>query len=417
MESTENNNLDFSDIYAFFKDYDLQYFKNKHEILDIIQSFLEKYDNDQAFYIVDLTKVIHQYQRWIHNLPNVKPHYAVKCNPNQVIIELLAKLGCNFDCASRDEIAQVLSAGVSPDRIIFANPVKASNQIKYARQEDIDLMTFDSISELYKIKLYHPKAQLVIRIKVDDSKSVCQFSSKFGASTEELENIFSIAKTCQLNLVGVSFHVGSNCYGVESYDNAIKDAYTTFEMAKKHGFHFHLLDIGGGFPSNNTKLTFEEIAQCVQDSISKYFSDYPELEVIAEPGRFMVATSHTLVLNVIGKKEYINPDTREKTFKYYLNDGVYGSYNCIYFDHARPTILPYNERDGKLYKSTVMGVSCDALDVIDKNCMLPDLEIGEWVYTEDMGAYTVSSSAASFNGFKIPKCVYCITENIKPNNE
>ena len=147
--------LDISELYTFFKDYDLQYFKNNNNVLDIIKSFLEKYDNDQAFYIVDLSKIIHQYYRWTQHLPNIKPYYAIKCNPNNVIIELLAKLGCNFDCASRDEISQVLSTNVGPERIIFANPVKASNQIKYARQEDIDLLTFDSISELYKIKLYH----------------------------------------------------------------------------------------------------------------------------------------------------------------------------------------------------------------------------------------------------------------------
>lgn len=411
METTEN--LDFSDLYAFFKDYDLQYFKNNNEILDIIKNFLEKYDNDQAFYIVDLTKIIHQYQRWTQHLPNVKPYYAIKCNPNKVIIELLGKLGCNFDCASRDEIAQVLSTGVSPDRIIFANPVKASNQIKYARQEDIDLLTFDSISELYKIKLYHPKAKLVIRIKIDDSKSVCQFSSKFGAGMDELESIFTIAKACQLDLIGVSFHVGSNCYGLESYENAIRDARITFDLAKKHGFTFRFLDIGGGFPGTDEKFTFESIAERIKTAIDTHFlknSEYLDLEVIAEPGRYMVSTSHTLVLNVIGKKEHVD-STGEKTLKYYLNDGVYGSYNCIHFDYANPKIYPYNERDGKLYKSVVFGPTCDSMDTIEKECLLPDLAIGEWVYSECMGAYTISASSANFNGFKPARCYYCITEN------
>jgi len=409
METTEN--LDFSDLYAFFKDYDLQYFKNNNEILDIIKNFLEKYDNDQAFYIVDLTKIIHQYQRWTQHLPNVKPYYAIKCNPNKVIIELLGKLGCNFDCASRDEIAQVLSTGVSPDRIIFANPVKASNQIKYARQEDIDLLTFDSISELYKIKLYHPKAKLVIRIKIDDSQSVCRFSSKFGAGMDELESIFTIAKACQLDLVGVSFHVGSNCYSLDSYEKAIQDARITFDLAKKHGFIFRLLDIGGGFPGTDEKFTFESIADRIKGAIDEHFSEeYKDLEVIAEPGRYMVSTSHTLVLNVIGKKEHVD-SAGEKTLKYYLNDGVYGSYNCIHFDYANPKIYPYNERDGKLYKSVVFGPTCDSMDTIEKECLLPDLAIGEWVYSECMGAYTISASSANFNGFKPARCYYCITEN------
>lgn len=410
MEQSEN--LDISDLYTFFKDYDLQYFKNDNDILDIIKSFLEKYDNDQAFYIVDLSKIIHQYYRWMHSLPNIKPYYAIKCNPNNVIIELLAKLGCNFDCASRDEISQVLAADVSPDRIIFANPIKASNQIKYARQEDIDLLTFDSISELYKIKLYHPKADLLVRIKIDDSKSVCRFSSKFGASFEELESIFSIAKACDLSLIGVSFHVGSNCFGLESYSIAIHDAANAFELAERHGFIFRLLDIGGGFPANSDKLAFEDIAKTIRDALDKHFYiKYPNIEVIAEPGRYMVSTSHTLVLNVIGKKENKDKNTNEKSFKYYLNDGVYGSYNCIHFDYASPKIYPYNERDGKLYSSTVFGPTCDSMDTIDKECLLPDLAIGEWVYSENMGAYTISASSANFNGFKPAKCYYCITEH------
>lgn len=410
MEQTEN--LDFSDLYTFFKDYDLQYFKNDNNILDIIKSFLEKYDNDQAFYIVDLSKIIQQYYRWTENLPNVKPYYAIKCNPNKVIIELLAKLGCNFDCASRDEISQVLGSDVSPDRIIFANPCKASNQIKYARQEDIDLLTFDSISELYKIKLYHPKADLLVRIKIDDSKSVCRFSSKFGASFEELESIFTIARACELSIIGVSFHVGSNCFGLESYANAIRDARSAFDLAEKHGFNFHMLDIGGGFPANNDKLSFEDIAKTIKESIDECFTNkYPDLEIIAEPGRYMVSTSHTLVLNVIGKKEYVDRDTKEKSFKYYLNDGVYGSYNCIHFDHASPKIYPYNERDGTQYRSIIFGPTCDSMDTIDNDCLLPDLAIGEWVYSENMGAYTISASSANFNGFKPAKCYYCITEH------
>lgn len=404
-------NFDINDFYSFLRGFDLQFFDNDKDTLDVIQSFLEKYDNDQAFYIVDLNKIIRQYYRWTQNLPNVKPYYAIKCNPNRVIINMLAKLGCNFDCASRDEICQVLDCDVNPDRIIFANPVKASNQIKFARQEDIDLLTFDSIGELYKIKLYHPKANLLVRIKIDDSQSVCRFSSKFGASVEELDKIFGIANAINLNIVGVSFHVGSNCFSLNTYADAIAEARRAFDLAEKAGFTFRMLDIGGGFPANNEKLTFEDIAATIRNAINDNFGEkYPDLEVIAEPGRYMVSTSHTLVLNVIGKKEHIDAETGEKSFKYYLNDGVYGSYNCIHFDYAKPKIIPYNERDGTEYKSIVFGPTCDSMDTIDGDCLLPDLAIGEWVYSENMGAYTISSSSANFNGFKPAQCYYCIRE-------
>jgi len=407
-----NNTLDFSDLYAFFKDYNLQNFSNDKDILDKIRCYLDMYDNDQAFYIVDLSKIIQQYQKWTMRLPRVKPYYAVKCNPNRVIVELLAKLGCNFDCASRDEIAQVLNAEVSPDRIIFANPIKASNQIKYARQEDIDLLTFDSLSELYKIKLYHPEADLLVRIKVDDSNSVCKFSSKFGVDLEELDGIFTLAKACKISIVGVSFHVGSNCFDLNTYANAIKDAKKTFDIAKNFGFNFQVLDIGGGFPADDDVQNFDDIADIVNKTIDEVFvKEYPQIKLIAEPGRFMVSTSHTLVLNVIGKKEEVNKQTNEKLIKYYLNDSVYSSYNCIHFDHAKPKILPYNERNNEMYRCIVFGRTCDSMDTIDTDCRLPDLAIGEWVYSENMGAYTISASSANFNGFKPTQCYYCISEN------
>jgi ornithine decarboxylase len=368
-------------------------------------------------------------------------------------------MGCNFDCASREEISMVLSQGVSPDRIIFANPCKASSHIKYARSEDIDLLTFDNVSELYKIKLYHPKAKLLVRIKVDDSKSLCKFSCKFGASMEELDDIFKLAKASSLEICGVSYHIGSLCKDLETYENAILEAKKVFDMGKKYGFEMNVLDIGGGFPGlddedeedeleqrseedsqmeseeeldkikidieNDTKkrgcsvctegeivekkiLKFKDIAKIIQTTIKNNFNN-ENIRVISEPGRYMVATSHTLVLNIVSKKEYLDKENNEKYFNYYLNDGVYGSFNCTIFDHAKPKILPYNERDGKFYKSYIWGNTCDSIDSCGIH-YLPDLAIGERVLVENMGAYT-TAAATTFNGFKKTECYYVLRKD------
>ena len=202
---------DISDIMTFLRETNVKSFINSDDIYDIIRAFLDENHSDSAFYIVDLTKIIEQYHKWFEHLPNITPYYAIKCNPNKTIIQLLGKLGVNFDCASQHEIAQVLSAGVSPDRIIYANPCKSSSYIKYARSTDVDLLVLDSTNEIYKIKLYHPAANLLIRIKIDDSKSLCRFSSKFGCSLKQVEELCSLAKASKLNVVGISFHVGSNC--------------------------------------------------------------------------------------------------------------------------------------------------------------------------------------------------------------
>lgn len=106
----------------------------------------------------------------------------------------MAALGTNFDCASQAEIESILSLGVSPDRIIFANPCKAESHIKYAASVGVNLTTFDSIDELKKMQKCHPKCDLIIRIKApDDSGARYPLDSKFGALHEEVETLLQAA--------------------------------------------------------------------------------------------------------------------------------------------------------------------------------------------------------------------------------
>ena len=374
---------------SLLQEYNVRVYKKDE---DIINNILEGNNSEEAFYIVDVGKVIKQVQIWNDLLPDIKPYYAVKCNPNELVLKVLSSLDVNFDCASKNEIATVVSITGDPSRIIFANPCKMSNQIKYARANDVDLMTFDSHHELYKIKLYHPYSDLILRIKVDDSQSLCKFGCKFGANLDEVEKLLEIAKTLSLNVIGISFHVGSGCKDNQQYVKAIEDSKKCFDIAHKLGMKFTVLDIGGGFENE----TFEECAKVIRESIEKNFGEM-ELRVIAEPGRFFVSSSHTLVVNIIGKKDNINEDG-EKEFVYYLNDGMYGSFNCIHFDHQKPIICPFNERDGKRYRSKIFGPTCDSMDKIDDDAFLPELAIGEWCYIENFGAYTCAA-ASTFNGF------------------
>jgi diaminopimelate decarboxylase len=383
------------DLTKLIQEHNMKIFNQDEDVFDIISSILEGNVSEEAFFIVDIGKVIRQYERWVQGMPTVKPYYAVKCNPNPVIIKVLSDLGCNFDCASKNEIAGVLSIMDSPERIVFANPCKMSGQIKYARAVDVDTMTFDSDHELYKIKLYHPNANLLVRIKVDDTGSKCRFSCKFGCPMDEVDNLLNIAKTLSLKIVGVSFHVGSGCTDPNKYSNAVENAKSVIDKCTEMGFAADIIDIGGGFEDS----TFDDISKVVNE----YTSKYRDIKWIAEPGRFMVNNSHTLVVNVIGKKKIGDQD-----FVYYLNDGVYGSFNCIYFDHALPEVCPFNERNGPRYKSIIFGPTCDSLDKISDNVMLPEMAIGEWCYIEKFGAYT-TAAASTFNGFQQTQVIYVIT--------
>ena len=392
---------------SLLQKFNVKLYGSHYDIYDIINDYLENNQSEKAFYLIDLGQITASYTNWINLLPNVVPYYAVKCNPNLVLLEALASLGANFDCASENEIKSIIEITKDPSRIIFANPCKMSSQIRYARANDVDLMTFDCEEELYKIKLYHPYAKIVLRLAVDDSKSLCKFNKKFGCKLDQVCELLTIAKTLKLNVVGFSFHVGSGCSSAHSFYEAIKDCRSATDIANDLGISISIIDLGGGFPGLDMNVKFEDIAEEINNAIKDFFESELEsksIQFIAEPGRYFAQKSHTLVLNVIGKKRCKDEDGTD-IIAYYLNDGVYQSFNCIYFDHAKPVILPFNERDGKLHKSYLWGESCDSIDLISDSIMLPELTIGEWLYVENFGSYTIASGS-EFNGFKPPMNKY-----------
>jgi len=395
IKFTEVKTLDNS----LLQKYDVKLYGSDKDTYNIINDFLEDNQSERAFYIINLGALFDSYTNWNKLLPNVHPYYAVKCNPNPVILDALASLGCNFDCASENEMKMVIEITKDPSRIIFANPCKMSSQIRYARANDVDLMTFDCEEELYKIKLYHPYAKLVLRLAVDDSKSRCKFNKKFGCKLSQVEELLNIVKTLKLDVIGFSFHVGSGCSSADTFYDAIYECRKACDIAERVGIGISVIDIGGGFPGVDKNIKFEDIAKRINDGITEFFVEKTAIQFIAEPGRYFAESSHTLVLNVIGKKNIIDEETGEKIIVYYLNDGIYGSFGCIYFDHNNPVVLPFNERNNELHKSRLFGPTCDSIDLISNDIMLPELAVGEWVYVENFGAYTVASSS-NFNGFK-----------------
>lgn len=229
---------------------DLRKFDYPVNAIDIIKNIVSNQNVEKdPFYIVDLEDICNKHINWITRLPRVEPHYAIKCNTDSMLLKLLAFLGAGFDCASKNEIQKVLDLGVSPHRIIFANPCKQASYIKYAYKVGVDYMTFDNELELYKIKENHPKAKCVLRIITNDEDAVCRFSMKFGADMETSIKLIQTAAKLDLDLVGVSFHVGSGQMSAKAFSEAIKNARQLFDYAREtYGLKFHLLDLGGGYP-------------------------------------------------------------------------------------------------------------------------------------------------------------------------
>nr|XP_037862955.1 ornithine decarboxylase-like [Chlorocebus sabaeus] len=367
-------------------------------------------DDKDAFYVADLGDILKKHLRWLNALPRVTPFYAVKCNDSKAIVKTLAAVGTGFDCASKTEIQLVQSLRVPPERIIYANPCKQVSQTKYAANNGVQMMTFDSEVELMKVARAHPKAKLVLQIATDDSKAVCRLSVKFGATLRNSRLLLERAKEVNIDVVGVSFHVGSGCTDPETFVQAISDTRCVFDMGAEVGFSMYLLDIGGGFPgSEDVKLKFEEITSIINPALDRYFLSDSGVRIIAKPGRYYVASAFTLAVNIISKKIVLKEQTgsddedesSEQTFMYYVNDGVYGSFNCILYDHVhvKPLLQKRPKPDKKYYSSSIWGPICDGLDRIVERCDLPKMHVGDWMLFENMGAYTVAA-ASTFNGFQ-----------------
>ncbi|KAF7972232.1 hypothetical protein HWV62_18638 [Athelia sp. TMB] len=381
-------------------------------------------DAEAAFFVADLSQVYFQHQRWKRCLPDIQPYYAIKCNPDPYILRLLASLGAGFDCASAGEIHQVLDiGGIDPSRIIFANPCKASSFIRSAAKAGVDKMTFDNADELHKIARMHPKAKLVVRILADDSKSICRFGIKFGAPLEIVPSLLSVAKELSLDVTGVSFHVGSGCFDPSTYTDALRRARVAFDMGRDVGYEFSLLDIGGGFEDSN----FENAAAVIRDAVDLYFPDRRNIRMISEPGRFYVSRAFRLAANIIARRAApadappdipVNEEPTDKpTVMYYINDGVYGAFNCILFDHqtVNPYVLSLNgsfhvSASEPVAVSSLWGPTCDSIDCIMSSVALPSaLQTGDWLGFDNMGAYTICA-ASQFNGFEISNVIYTTGE-------
>jgi len=371
---------------------------------------------ESVFTTVDLGRLIYQARLWKRYLPRVQPYYAVKSNPDLNILRSLIILGVNFDCASKGEIQQILDIGAEPSQIIYANPAKGFDHIIYAREKDVRLMTFDNLFELQKILNHFPKAELVLRISSNDTMSLLPFGYKFGARKDDAFALIAACAELKANLVGISFHVGSGCYSPVAFIDTLHRAREMFYEAEKYGINLSLLDIGGGFPGDDEgPITFSEIASAIAPVIDSLFPSH--IQVIAEPGRFFCTSTTAVALQIYAKRDYfqrrVDPETNEiteiKETQYYCPDGVYGNFNNIIYDHAKPICRPLNEPplDAMLFNSTFFGPTCDSIDVIAKNISFPDMNLGDWVYFANMGAYTIAAGSC-FNGFERPPIYYGI---------
>jgi ornithine decarboxylase len=356
--------------------------------------------------VIDHEVIRRNYANYRKHLPKVQAYYAVKANPAPEIVRTLYHAGASFDVASLPEFMLVyenirdLPAKEQQDfiwdKIVFANPTKPKETLE-ALDRYKPLVTFDNVNELRKIKQHAPNAGVVLRLRVPNTGSMVELSSKFGCDPGEAVDLILEAFRIGLLVEGLSFHVGSQCTNFDNFVQALNMASAVMRESASRGHKLQILDIGGGFPVPYDRHVkpFSQLARKINAEINRLFPD--DIQILAEPGRFLVATAATLVAKIIGKA------VRDGKTCYFIDDSVYHTFSGIIFDHCQYHINAF--KDGKPEICSVFGQTCDGLDTISHSEELPELEIDDLVYSENIGAYS-NASSTWFNGFPPAKVVH-----------
>ncbi len=373
---------------------------------NILQQLAETHGT--PLFVIDHNELRSNYTTFKKYLPRVQAYFAIKANPDPDIVKTLFDAGASFDISSMPEFRVVYeNIKAMPDKeryewirehVIYANPIKANETLMQLDRYQ-PLLTFDNLDELAKLRRYAPNSRLVLRLRVSNAGAMVELSSKFGAEPDEAVDLILEAEKAGLIVEGLSFHVGSQTTNFENYVQAINIAALIFKQASERGYNkMNLLDIGGGFPApyDTSVKPFSELAKRINSELERLFP--PDIKIIAEPGRFIVATAGTSVSTIIGKA------VRHGKLCYYINDGVYSTFSGIIFDHCQYHFDAF--KAGATQICTVFGPTCDGLDVISMTEELPaDLERDDLLYSRNIGAYSGATST-NFNGFAPAKVVH-----------
>ncbi len=354
-----------------------------------------KQGHKTPFLLIDPELARIKARRFKAAMPRVHPHYAVKANPHPEVLEIMLQEGVGFEIASIAELDLLLALGVPAREVYYSNPIKSSEYLRYAAGKGVEWYVLDSIDELRKIHGIKPDAKLYLRIETQNIGSDWPLSGKFGAAFPEAREIVEEAVRLRADLAGVTFHVGSQCRNLENWAIGIDNAERVFDMMRENGLEPRLLNIGGGYPVRHIKPipSIEKIGESVQAALE----DIPDtIRVMAEPGRFLVSDSAYMVSRVVGTA------TRHGTRWIYLDAGVFhGLMETV----EGMQYEVYTDRAGTEIPCTVAGPTCDSMDVMMRDEMLPeDLQEGDYIYIPNIGAYS-TAYASEFNGFPKPEVV------------
>lgn len=361
----------------------------------VIRSLVARFGS--PLLILDCEQVRRQYRALKAQLPGVDLHYALKPLPHAAVVAALRDEGACFDLATTGEVELVKAAAVAPERCIHTHPIKRDSDIRDALRYGVTTFVVDNPDEVRKFARYRKKAELLVRVSFRSPDAVVDLSKKFGCEPGAVMGLLELARSLGIRVKGLSFHVGSQAKDPSKHVEAVNACNNLIAEALLAGLPaLEILDIGGGFPVqyNSSVPSIEEFCAPIRAALAKLPA---HVRLFAEPGRFLSGPAGTAVSTVMGKAK------RDGQWWYYLDDGVYGSYSGQIYDHAKYPVTALRE-GGALQSSVLSGPTCDSIDVIDENIMLPELQIGDLIVGRMMGAYTWAT-ATDFNFFKRAKVV------------
>ncbi|NXA88062.1 AZIN2 inhibitor, partial [Melanocharis versteri] len=360
------------------------------DLLENLLGELCQESDQQAFFVADLGDIVKKHLRFLKALPRVKPYFPVKCNGSEGVIRLLAELGAGFACANKAEISRVQGIGVPADRIFYSSPCKQVAHIRYAASHGVRLMAFDNEVELSKVARSHPRARMLLGITADSIPSAHP-SMTFGTTLKSCRHLLEAAKEQAVEVVGISFHLGSRGLEPQALTQAMAAAQLVFDVGTELGHRMHLLDIGGGFPgTEDPRAPLEEIAAGINSALDLYFPEGCGVDVVARPGRYYVTSAFTLAVSITALEEI--PVEQPGS------DGRCDSRVCppVSPSPAEPSPRSPPEEEPcpehPWHSSSLRGPPGRAEDRIADGLELPQLHVGDWLVFGNMGAYTIPSS-------------------------
>ncbi|MCG8578154.1 MAG: type III PLP-dependent enzyme [Flavobacteriales bacterium] len=356
-----------------------------------LDTLLEQYDT--PLLILSPNKVKKAYLELQDALPNVKLYYAVKSNSHPAIVQTLHEEGGYFDVCSNREVELMKSNNIPSQNCIHTHPIKNPSMIQITMDFGIETFVIENIHELKKFAGKYDQVNLLVRLAIQNENAKANLSKKFGLSDEEEAiSLLVQAKKLGVKKIGISFHCGSQAIRPEIFNEALYKCVYVVSKLKVQNINIDYLDIGGGFPalSENDQMSIHDYCSVFTPALE--FFRQNDIEIIGEPGRYISANSMLLVSRIIGKS------VRNNQPWYYIDDGVYNSFTDKVYGNA-DYHLYFKSEDRELFPSVIAGPTCDSIDIIKSDVLLPDLEIGSLLIFTQMGAYT-SESASCFNGFE-----------------